>query len=152
MCTVNASVEHLPSLSARVNQGIMAESSSCLAVTGAVFEFRLRSTGRLGSSESSLVGGENFDNQILAFWHLTYGPRCISPLPHWRRERTKPVCDSRWSFVDLLLRMCCFSPWSLLRACGKGNGVLRSLSSQPKQATRMLWQTLPARIVHDTEV
>ena len=45
VCTVNASVEHLPSLFARANQGIMAESPSCLAVTDAVFEFRLRSTG-----------------------------------------------------------------------------------------------------------
>ena len=24
------------------------------------------------------------------------------------RERIQPVCASRWSFVDLLLRVCCF--------------------------------------------
>ena len=42
----------------------MAESPSCLAVTDAVFE------SRLGSSETSLMGGENFDKQIMALWHF----------------------------------------------------------------------------------
>ena len=73
------------------------------------------------------MGGENLDNQIMALWHLTYGPRCISPPPHWRRERTQHVGDSRWSFVDLFLRVCCFSSRSLLRACGEGEGSLTQL-------------------------
>ena len=54
---------------------------------------------------------------------------------HWRKERIQPVGDSRWSFVDLLLRMCfVFSPWSLLRACGEGAWSLTQLELSDKTA------------------
>ena len=48
---------------------------------------------------------------ITGLWHYStcHMDRDVFLLLHIGGERTQPVGDSRWSFVDLLLRMCCFS-------------------------------------------